>query len=98
MPVVCPGCSAVAGCLPDVCGPVCSHPRCLNLFTYPSVETVGCRDSVGFLGVGLVAGIDVFRLNESVFCVAVLIFSFVCKGFLMCGFCFLCFLSHKLTF
>ena len=65
---VCAGCGAVAGCLPDVCGPVCGHPRCLNLFTYPSVETVGCRDFVGFLGVGLFAGIDVFRLNENNIC------------------------------
>ena len=32
------------------------------------METVGSRDSVGFLGVCLVAGIDVFRLNENVFC------------------------------
>jgi hypothetical protein len=31
------------------------------------VETVGCRDSVGFLGVCLVAGIDVFRLKEFIF-------------------------------
>lgn len=68
------------------------------MFTSPSVETVGSGCFVGFLGVGLFAGIAVLWLNENVFCVAVLIFFFVCKGFLMCVFCFLCFLSHKLTF
>ena len=40
VPVVCAGCGAVAGCLPDVCGPVCYRPRRLNLFTYPTGETV----------------------------------------------------------
>ena len=40
VPVVCAGCGAVAGCLLTVCGPVRCHPRCLNLFTYPTGETV----------------------------------------------------------
>ena len=62
------------------------------------METVGGGCFCGFLGVCLVVGIDVLWLNESVFCVAVLMFSYVCKGFFVCVFCFLCFLSHILTF
>ena len=64
VPVVVP----VAGCLSYVCGPVCGHPRCLNLFTYPSVETVGSRDSWRFLGVGLHAEFDVLWLNQNNIC------------------------------
>jgi len=47
VPVVCAGCGAVAGCLPDVCGPVCHRPRRLNLFTYPTGETVAGVHSGG---------------------------------------------------
>ena len=50
------------------------------------------------LCVGLHAEFDVLWLNENVFCVVVLKLSLQNKGFLLCVFCFLCFLSHKLTF
>jgi hypothetical protein len=54
--------------------------------------------SVLVLCVGFDAGIVVLWLNENVFCVVVLKLSLQNKGFFVCVFCFLCFLSHKLTF